>query len=176
MRAKDWQRILAGLVVAPIPYVAYAESYLTEDQAAAVLFPGVKLEAGWVPLTPEQIKNIEKSSGEQVRERRIRMWRGTTEVMIVDRVIGKHELITYAVAILPDGKVKGVEILDYRESYGYEIRRPKWRRHFVGKSLQDPLKLNKDIPNISGATLSCLHVTNGIRRILNVYEILRKNN
>jgi Na+-translocating ferredoxin:NAD+ oxidoreductase RnfG subunit len=160
-------------LAAPIPYVVYAESYLTEDQAAAVLFPGVTLEAGWVLLTPEQVKSIENKSGEKVLRQKLRVWRGPAgETMIVDRVIGKHELITYALAILSNGTVKGVEILDYKEAYGYEIRRPKWRRHFVGKSRQDPLKLRKDIPNITGATLSCMHVTDGIRRLLNTYEVL----
>ena len=40
MRSKDWKTILTGLTLAtPIPMVARAETYLTEDQAAAVLFP-----------------------------------------------------------------------------------------------------------------------------------------
>jgi len=42
-------------------------------------------------------------------------------------VIGKHELITYAVGIGSDGAVRGVEILDYRETRGGEVRDPRWR-------------------------------------------------
>jgi len=34
----------------------------------------------------------------------------------------------------------------------------------------DPLELNKDIRNISGATLSCRHVTEGVQRLLKVYN------
>jgi Na+-translocating ferredoxin:NAD+ oxidoreductase subunit G len=77
------------------------------------------------------------------------------------------------VAISPEGKVLGVEILEYREMYGYEIRSPKWRERFVGKDSNSRLRLNEgDIYNISGATLSCRHVTEGIKRVLATYDLL----
>jgi hypothetical protein len=47
--------------------------------------------------------------------------------LVVDEVIGKFELITYAVAIGNDGTVRQVEVLSYRESHGHEIRLPAWR-------------------------------------------------
>ena len=90
---------------------------------------------------------------------------------IVDEVVGKHEFITYAVGFTPDGKVRGIEILAYRETYGYQIRNPDWRQKFVGKSLADPFKLDEDIPNISGATLSCYNVTNGVKRLLALQQV-----
>ena len=56
-----------------------------------------------------------------------------TAFFIVDYVIGKHLVIDYAVALSPEGTVKQIEILNYRESYGGEIRNPDWRKQFVGK-------------------------------------------
>ena len=47
-------------------------------------------------------------------------------------------------------------------------------RQFVGKTSQSPLKLDRDIKNISGATLSCRHVTDGVKRLLAFYEIALK--
>jgi Na+-transporting NADH:ubiquinone oxidoreductase subunit NqrC len=90
-------------------------------------------------------------------------------------VIGKHEFITYALALGADGTVRGVEILEYRESYGGEIRNPKWRQQFVGKRPGSQLRLDKDIKNISGATLSSRHVTDGVRRLLVTYQMLLAN-
>ena len=55
--------------------------------------------------------------------------------------------------IEPDGRVHRVDILQYRESYGGEIRSPSWLAQFVGKSSASPLKVGSDIRNISGATL-----------------------
>ena len=90
--------------------------------------------------------------------------------LLVDQVIGKSELITYAVALDAHGAVHSTEILDYRESHGGEIRLAGWRRQFVGKTGADPVALNNDIRNISGATLSCRHVTEGVHRLLQLYE------
>jgi hypothetical protein len=87
---------------------------------------------------------------------------------IFDRVIGKHLYIDYALALDPAGRIREVEILQYRESYGGEIRTASWLAQFVGKSNADPLRIGNDIRNISGATLSCAHVTEGIKRIMAV--------
>ena len=63
-----------------------------------------------------------------------------------------------------------MEILTYRESHGHEVRLPSWRGQFVGKGPSAPLRVGEDISNISGATLSCRHVTDGVRRIVNVVD------
>jgi Na+-translocating ferredoxin:NAD+ oxidoreductase RnfG subunit len=94
---------------------------------------------------------------------------------IVDGVVGKHEFITYAVGLNADGSVKQIEIMDYRETYGGQIRDQKWRAQFVGKTSKSTLKLDSDIKNISGATLSCRHITDGVKRLLAFYEIALKH-
>ena len=86
--------------------------------------------------------------------------------MYVDQVVGKHEFITFAMGVGSDGKVRGVEILEYKETYGGEVRRPDWRKQFKGKKLGEAFKLGGDIMNISGATLSCHSVTEGVKRLL----------
>ncbi len=175
MKPQDWNRLLASLLAAPIPYVAaHAETYLSETQAAAVLFPGISMEPRWVDLTPEEKKSIEKASKDRILSPRVRVfWGPHREALLIDQVVGKHEFITYAVGIHPDGKVKGVEIMDYRETYGYQVKEMDWRSQFIGKTSGDPLKVDKDIRNISGATLSSVHVTNGVRRTLQTYELLK---
>jgi Na+-translocating ferredoxin:NAD+ oxidoreductase RnfG subunit len=84
-------------------------------------------------------------------------------------------MITYAVALTPDGAVKRVEVLEYRETYGGEIRNPAWRQQFVGKRFGSQLQLGKDIKNISGATLSSRHVTDGVRRLVATWQLLLRN-
>jgi Na+-translocating ferredoxin:NAD+ oxidoreductase RnfG subunit len=79
-------------------------------------------------------------------------------------------MITYAVGINANGTVKQIEILQYNESYGYEVRNASWRAQFVGKNSASPLQLNGDIKNISGATLSSKHVTDGVKRVLRMFE------
>jgi Na+-translocating ferredoxin:NAD+ oxidoreductase RnfG subunit len=91
---------------------------------------------------------------------------------IVDEVFGKHEYITYATAISNDGKVIGIEITDYRETKGDEVREKSWREQFIGKTTAAPLKLEQDIRNISGATLSCLHIAEGVKRLLALHALI----
>ena len=102
--------------------------------------------------------------------------RGSTALgfVVTDDVIGKFELISYAVGVALDGTVKQVEILAYRESHGFEIRLPAWRKQFVGKGGASALRVGEDINNISGATLSCTHVTDGVRRIVAVVALARR--
>ena len=93
-------------------------------------------------------------------------------MLAFDRSTGKHEFIDYIVALTPEGKVKQIEILEYRESWGYEVRREGWRKQFAGKDSTSKLKLNDGIHNISGATLSCRGITRGVKRICHTWEVL----
>lgn len=140
-----------------------------------MLFPGARLTPAGMTLSDAQRRAIEARGGVRVRDRELKAWRGEDGGwFLIDQVLGKHELITYAVGLSDDGRVTGVEIMDYRETYGYQIRDAAWRRQFVGRTAADPLKLDADIRNIGGATLSCRHVTDGIKRLLATYEVVLK--
>jgi FMN-binding domain len=163
------------LVVAPALIITsaqcFAVTYLTVEQAQKLIFPGANFSPADLSLTPAQKSAIEKASHVRLRKPP-KIWRvGGGGWFIVDEVLGKHEFITFALGLTNKGAVKQIEIMDYRESYGYEIRDPKWRAQFVGQTAQAPLKLDQDIRNISGATLSSRHVTEGVRRSLALYEI-----
>jgi Na+-translocating ferredoxin:NAD+ oxidoreductase RnfG subunit len=176
------QVILVGPVVAALaaaPAGAFAVEYLSADEAARAMFPDAdRFEAREVVLDAAQLQALDARG---VRARSAR-WpvkvarRGDSSLgyVVVDAVIGKFELIGYAVGIGIDGVVKQVEILSYRESHGGEIRLPAWRRQFVGKTAASPIHVGDDIANISGATLSCNHVTDGVRRIVAMIQAATK--
>src|SRR5215510_10801484 len=153
----------------------FAAQYLTVDQAQRAIFPGKSLTASPVKLAPAQRKAIEQASGVRVLHDEQQVWRvNGGGWFIVDEVIGKHEFISYAVGLNADGSVKQIEVMDYRETYGYEIRNEKWRNQFVGKTSKSKLKLDDDIKNISGATLSSRHITDGVKRLLAFHELVLK--
>lgn len=168
-----WIWLPLAAIVAP----AYATDYLTPEEAAAIFFADADRQIPLLlQLSKDQRKRIKTLSGMRQRWETQQAWRAERgdELLgwtIVDEVIGKHEYITYAAAISPDGKVLGVEVLSYRETHGGEVREAKWREHFVGKTLQDAFKLDEDIPNISGATLSCRNVTDGVKRLLALQQV-----
>ncbi len=159
-------------IVAAGPVVGWATIYLTVEQAQEAIFPGRHLAVMPVALTDAQRRAIAQASGVPVRVREPKVWRvDGGGWFIVDEVLGKHEFITYAIGLEPDGAVRQIEIMDYRETYGGEIRDAAWRRQFVGKTGRSTLKLDADITNISGATLSCRHITDGVKRILAMHDV-----
>ena len=163
------------LPIAAVSTSVYAKTYFTVEQAQEAIFPGAKMTQAFVTLTDTQRREIERRTGVNVRLTEIHLWKVSEGgYFVVDEVLGKHEFITYAVGLKADGSVKQIEIMDYRESYGYEVRNVDWRNQFVGKTSASPLKLAGDIHNVSGATLSCRHVTDGVKRILATYELAIK--
>lgn len=167
-----WKVFAAG-AIAPLSVSVYATTYLSVTQAQMVIFPGEKLTEMALTLTDVQARAIEEAAGVDVRNRKLALWRTTGGAwFVVDEVVGKHEFITFAIGITRDGTVKQVEIMDYRESYGHEVRGEAWRRQFVGKTAAQPVRLTRDIENIGGATLSSKNVTNGVRRLLHTWSLV----
>lgn len=166
---------LAGLAVTA-PLVAHARIYVSIEQAQKLLFPPARLTKVGFIVSDEIQSQMRKASSVNHPFVGDRTWRTHDGGwFIVDEVVGKHEMITYALAIRPDGSIGGIEILQYVESYGYEVAHASWRNQFTGKSVNDSLKLNKDIENISGATLSCKHITDGVKRLLIFHQVVLKD-
>jgi len=156
----------------------YAMDYLTVPQAQVQLFPTAdKFVDHQLLLSDAQRDQIKKRAKVRQRNSSQSVWRAEQGGQligwfIVDDVIGKHEFITYATAITPQGEVLGIEIMSYRETHGDEVREQDWRDNFHGKTLTDHLKLGDDIPNISGATLSCRNLLDGVKRLLVIHELM----
>lgn len=180
MRHEPWFWLPTLVAPVAISAPAYAATYLTVEQAQHALFPNA---SGFsridLRLSQEQKRAIERAAGVKVRTLSPAVWRAEADGrllgwFLIDEVLGKHEFITYAVAIDANGMVRGIEILEYRETYGDEVRNAQWRAQFVGKRVGVPLKLDDDIANIAGATLSCKHITEGVRRLLATHEVALK--
>jgi Na+-transporting NADH:ubiquinone oxidoreductase subunit NqrC len=170
--------LATGSLAALAPQPAFAGQYLTIEQAQTALFAEAdRFEPRTVRLTPEQLKTLDGVA--QVRQRGelrvIEAYQGNRLLgtIYIDDVIGKVEWITYAVAIGSDGTVRSLEVLEYRETHGSEIRLPGWRKQFLGRRADTPFHFGEDIKNISGATLSCSHLTAGVQRLLTLHQQLK---
>lgn len=174
LKSKTWAAL--PFLAAPAGVVVAAD-YLTVEEACRVLFPDAR---GFTPraLDEAALAAAPRRAGAPAWPAPPAVWtargdEGLLGHVVVDRAIGKHEFITYAVGVSTDGVVQGVEILSYKESYGGEVRNARWRRQFAGRR-RDPLpRFTVDIKNITGATLSCRHVTEGVRRVLALSESFR---
>src|ERR1700704_5475940 len=120
---------LPAAAIASIASPAYSMQYLSIEEAQKQPFPSA------THFTEVQAGRVWKAeAGGRV-----------VGFFIFDRVIGKHLYIDYSVALDPSGRIRQVDILQYRESYGGEIRSPSWLAQFVGKTNSSQLQVGSDI-------------------------------
>ena len=155
--------------------ILYAKTYLTIEQARQMIWGDTPMSAVDVELTKKQIKSIKAASKIRVRKNKMHAWKTDSGGwFIIDNVLGKHEYIDIAVGLDNKGGLKGIEILVYRETYGDQVRNKNWLKQFHGRDYKQHLKLDHQIRNISGATLSCRHVTDGVNRLTHTWnQVLR---
>ena len=84
----------------------------------------------------------------------------------IDSEPGKFLPMDYLVAVSPQGTILEVQLLVYRETHGHEVRSRRFRSQFKGKSLDDPIQLDRDIDAVSGATISSRTFTFGAKKCL----------
>ena len=169
--------IVAAVLTGLLSPFARAEHFLDPEEAARLLFPEADAhKEETVKLAKAQAKEIERRSEGRLYRDKIRRIEARKQGQLlgrvyIDDVIGRENFITYAAAIDAAGAVRGVEILDYRESHGWEVTDPNWLAAFSGLTVKRP-PTGGEISNISGATLSCQSLIYGVRRLLITNEVL----
>ena len=153
--------------------------YLTVEQAPKTIFPEAdRFERKEIPVTPalrERLKKLAAPAKPTIWEPSYISFIARKQEQIIGYAviceeIGRHRPITFIVGVTPEGKVKDVAILMYRESQGDEVRHKGFLAQFAGKSLANPIMQHQDIRNISGATLSVRALARGVRKALAVIQ------
>jgi hypothetical protein len=157
----------------------FAAVFMEAEQAQKLLLPNADaFQALALTLDEAKLSAIAKASDARVPKNfSPKIWRAMQTDkpvgwVIADRVIGKYDLIDYAAGFDAQGASLGMEVLAYRESHGSEIKQTAWRKQFIGKKGPDTMRFADDIRNISGATLSCQHVTEGMQRLSALVSLL----
>jgi hypothetical protein len=174
----DTRYLVPGLIFAsllPVPIVVAAD-YLDIGAAQKAIYPQADaFQEIALQQSAAQLQAILAQAGAQPPHGTIRIWSASSQGKLlghvfVDEVIGRQSLITYALGIDADGSIGDLEIMSYRESHGSEVRNPGWRAQFAKRNSLDQLRFRTDIKNISGATLSSEHVTQGVRWLLALWQ------
>ena len=149
-----------------------AEVFMTEDEGVKTMFPkSERVRKDLIKLNAEKKTQIEDRIGWKFPEEEFEVYIGETGTRIdgyamVQNTIGKHKPMTYMVGVDGQGSVSDIELLVFRESRGSEIRQKRFNSQYEGKTVLDPVRINKDIINISGATMSVRSMSAGIKRVL----------
>ncbi len=72
------------------------------------------------------------------------------------------EYFDYFMLFDKDKYVQQVKVFNYKATHGYEITAKGWLNQFVGYSGSEPLRVNKNVDSISGATISVYAITGDI--------------
>ncbi len=144
---------LFGFALILLAPPARGEVYLTPDKFLADSFAGAAPPPKIIWLTGELAQQAEAVLGHKAAALRIRYWAdGARSAWILDET-GKTEAIT-AGFVIEDQKIARVQVLEFRESRGGEVRHPFFTNQFIGLSLQENDRLSEPVDGISGATLS----------------------
>lgn len=150
----------------------HAEVFMTEEDAVKVMLPkSQRVRKELLRLTAPQKETIEQRIGWKFPEESFDLYIGESGDKIdgyamVHNTIGKHKHMTYMVGVDPRGECSDVELLVFREAKGSEVGRKRFNSQYEGKTVNDPIRINKDIINLSGATMSVRSINAGVKRVL----------
>src|ERR1700682_1392946 len=171
-----WAMAVAALTAVSVQIVGPTGD-LSVEGAQKALSPQADLFSELVlSLSAAQREQVATLAGPQPPHRSLRVWKAMRGwelacYVFVDEVIGREDFITYAAGIDAAGHLSALEVLAYRESHGGEIRSDAWRHQFAGRQGLGQLRVQTDIKNIAGATLSCEHVTEGVRWLVALWQV-----
>lgn len=159
-----------------------AEVLVSESAALKTSFPeAAGFEARSLTLSAQDRAWIKAELGRSPGPSLLRYHRaldsqgGLLGLALVDDELGKHQPITYMVAVGLDLKIRGLEMLIFREAQGDGVRSRRFRSQFKGKGLDSPLALGRDLDAVTGATISSRTLAYGARKCLLLARRLLEN-
>ena len=147
------------------------------EQIVKEVFPmATKIEPDKVILTRSEAQEVMRRAKMKLPSRlyRIfRIYRGKKEladgVVITRKVRSKKASVLYLFD--HEGKLLFAEVLAFAEPSEF-LPSKVWMGQFQDKSPDAPLRVGKDIPTISGATLSARNITDGARLARALVEVV----
>ena len=152
--------------------MSHAEVFMSEEEAVKLMLPkSQRIRKEMLRLSQEQKELVEQRIGWKFPEESFEVYIGETGDKVdgyamIHNTIGKHKHMTYMVGVDAKGRCANVELLVFREAKGSEVGRKRFNSQYEGKTVLDPIRINKDIINISGATMSVRSISAGVKRVL----------
>src|SRR5712664_2438548 len=165
-----WLTASALMAAAAAP--AAGETYLHEAQALAIILGEKAVVRKEQKTLDEALRTkLERSSNLRFPESSYTFFiaaqaEQAEKYAIQMNEIGKTEPITFMVGMSPEGKVTEVVIMIFRENRGWEVKEKRFLNQFRGKTLRNSIRVDEDIINYTGATLSSKAVARGVKRAL----------
>ena len=156
---------------------AQSKVFMNRDDALKLAFPDAdRIDKREIILTQKQADEIESLSKSKLYTKLYIVYEGIkADQSLGYAIIDTHSLRTKTETVMfvinKDGTLRQAEILAFFEPPEY-MPVKKWIELFYGKSIGDPLKPGKDIPNITGATITSTALAQTMRQILALARVV----
>ncbi len=161
---------------------AWAVELFKAEAALKNIFPtATNFEKKNIVLTEEQVRLVQESAGvsfEKTHSSTLVVYQVMAAQKVIgyafeDVVVGKWAPIRYLVGLDLQGAVLQVVVLEYKEIRGRPVAKKRFLNQYKGKTIQDELMLRVDIDGVTGATISSRSMTDGVRKILHIYQLIK---
>ncbi len=141
------------------------------------IYLGAKIEVKNIILSDSQLERVKKLSGVKLESKLITFYLVKYNSNIkfygyVDiHIVRTHpEVVLYV--LNEKGEIELIKILSFKEPPEY-MADENWLNYLKGKTLEkDLLRLRRDVPNMTGATLTAKAITDNARKVIALWEII----
>jgi thiamine biosynthesis lipoprotein len=156
---------------------AQVGNYLSKAESVAAAFPEAVEALEWRRLlSRKDIAALEKQLHRRIHDGGYLVFlaedgEGPCGIGVLTAEVGKTQSFVFLVALDMARRVRGIEVLNYRETHGGEIRRRRFLDQFLGRNMDKKFRLSREIENMPGATLSAQAVVRGVRKVQAVVDL-----
>ena len=151
---------------------------ISREEALKLAFPGTAIQSQVIFLTEEEKREAQRIAGGDLTTALVAKYRAVRDGKEVGRAyLDTHTVRTKKESLLvilnTDGTLKRVEVVAFLEPPEY-MPSERWYRQFDGQTLDENLKIDRDIHAVTGATLTAKATTEAVRRMMAVDSVISK--
>ncbi len=147
------------------------------EKILSEIYPNSKIEIKNVILTETQKIKVKELSGIEIENKLVTFYL----VKFNDQAKFYAFVDVHIVRTLPEvvlyvlngsGEIELIQILSFKEPPEYKADE-NWLKYLKGKTLgKDLLRLRRDVPNMTGATLTAKAITDNARKVIALWKVI----
>ncbi|CUT04177.1 FMN-binding protein [Candidatus Kryptobacter tengchongensis] len=147
------------------------------EEVLSEIYPNSKIEIKNIAISDSQAEKVKELSGIKIENRLVTFYLVKVNSKIkayayVDiHIVRTHpEVVLYV--LNERGEIELIQILSFKEPPEY-MADDNWLRYLKGKTIgKDLLRLRRDVPNMTGATLTSKAITDNARKIIALWKVI----
>ncbi|CUU10861.1 FMN-binding domain-containing protein [Candidatus Kryptobacter tengchongensis] len=147
------------------------------EEVLSEIYPNSKIEIKNITISDSQAEKVKELSGIKIENRLVTFYLVKVNSKIkayayVDiHIVRTHpEVVLYV--LNERGEIELIQILSFKEPPEY-MADDNWLRYLKGKTIgKDLLRLRRDVPNMTGATLTSKAITDNARKIIALWKVI----